>query len=61
MKTTNLVLRGALWRKAALPGALEGKPDFRLKNSVEHYLWRKAHYKQQSWRFVAQSGALRRA
>ena len=42
MKRANLALRGALWREAALGGALERKPDFKLETSVEHYLWRKA-------------------
>ena len=42
LETTNLALRGASWRKAPFGGALEGKPDFKLKNSVEYYLWRKA-------------------
>ena len=37
MKRTNFALRGALWRKAALCHALEGKPDSKLESSVEHY------------------------
>ena len=58
MKRTNLALRGALWRKAALCGALEGKPNFKLKNSVEHYYTHEKNKFVAAQRFVAQNGAL---
>ena len=48
---------GALWRKAALCGALEGKSDFKLENSVEHYLWREAAFQTTN---LALCGAKRR-
>ena len=48
---------GALWRKAALCGALEGKPGFKLENSVEHYYTHEKNKFGAARRFVAQSGA----
>ena len=56
---------GSLWREAALRGALEAEPDFKLKNSVEHYY---THEKNKfsavrrgaARRCVAQSSAKRR-
>ena len=49
---------GALWRKAALCGALEGKPDLKLRNSVEHYYTYEKNKFGAARRFVAQSGDL---
>ena len=61
MKTTNLALRGALWRKAALCDVLAGKHDFMLKNSVEHYYTHENNKIGAAWRIVALSGAARRS
>ena len=44
----------------ALCGALEGKPDFKLKNSVEPYYSHKNNIIHAVRRFVALCGALER-
>ena len=61
LETTNLALHGALWYKAPLCGALEGKPDFELKNSEEHYYTHGNNKIGAVRRIVAQSGDVRRA
>ena len=60
LETTNLALCGAFWRKAALCGALEGRPDFKLKNSVEHYYTHENNKFGAARRFLASRGALQR-